>query len=385
MLFIAACTIAGIAFIESMTLPFGPPAVLTLACIAIFTGLLFLRKARQLPRVWVVADAAAQTALAIGVMLLGKSWMLGGILFFILCGSLAYELPLPFVYAWNGVAFISISASSLIIERKIDWGVLPFCLGISSISALSVLLNRAREAREESLRLLGELGDAQGKLRELAVVEERQRLSRDIHDAVGYRLTASSMLLESAARFVRTDPDRAVRLLETSRDQVREGLAELRTAVSALREEGAEKLPLAGIIGALVQVFAHSAEAEVSLKVREGLPEPDTDRELVLVRTAQEALTNAQKHSGASRIELSLDFAKGAYELECRDNGRGPARADDAAEAQNGAGSSYGFGLGNLRARAADFGGSVQLLPADGGGALLRLSLPAGKESDDGS
>ncbi len=381
MLLIAYVTIAGIALIEAVTLPFGPSVVLTLAFIVIFALLLFLRKARRLPKAWVVADAATQTALAIGVMLLGDSWMLGGVLFYIICASLAYELPMPFVFAWNGIAFVSVLGCSLIVERHFDWGALPFCLGISSTSALSTLLHLARESRRESLRLLDELGKAQGKVSELAVLEERQRLAREIHDAVGYRLTASAMLLESAARLVPADPDRAIRLIETSRDQVREGLAELRTAVRTLREDEADKLPLAGILGALVDVFSQSVEAKVSLRVREGIPEPDTDRKLVLVRSAQEALTNAQKHSGASRIELGLRFEEGSYALECRDDGRGPGTAG----VPRSPGTARGFGLGNLRARAASFGGSVELLPAQGGGALLRLRLPARKEEDDGS
>jgi signal transduction histidine kinase len=237
---------------------------------------------------------------------------------------------------------------------------------------LSLTLRRAQDSRAESQRLLDELNEAHGRLRELAVLEERQRLAREMHDAVGHRLTASAMLLEGAARLIPTEPDRAVRLVETSRDQVREGLAELRTAVSALREDGSGRLPLAGILGAMVDVFGQSAEAKVSLHVQEGLPEPDTERKLVLTRSAQEALTNAQKHSGASRVELRLGFDGEAYELECRDDGRGPP----AADAPPIPGAASGFGLGNLRARAAAFGGSVELRPAEGGGALLRLRLP---------
>ena len=70
-------------------------------------------------------------------------------------------------------------------------------------------------------------------------------------------------------------------------------------------------------------------------------------------------MTNAQKHSGASRVELSLGFDGEAYELECRDDGRGPP----AADAPPIPGAAGGFGLGNLRARAAAFGGSVELGP----------------------
>ena len=176
MLLLANITLVGIAVIETVTLPPGPALALTLSFLALFAGLLLLRKMRRLSRPGLFAVAAAQTALAVGTMLIGSSWMLGGVLFFILCASLVYELPLPFVYSWNGVAFLAVLSCSLAIDRKFDWGAVPFCLGISSVSAMAVLLRRARDAREESLLLLRELGEAQDRLRELAVIEERQRL-----------------------------------------------------------------------------------------------------------------------------------------------------------------------------------------------------------------
>jgi signal transduction histidine kinase len=104
--------------------------------------------------------------------------------------------------------------------------------------------------------------------------------------------------------------------------------------------------------------------------------EPDPERKLVIVRTAQEALTNVQKHAAASRVELALVLEGGAYVLTCRDDGRGPAAAGDPPAAPPGS----GFGLGSLRSRAAAFGGRVALESAPGGGALLRLTLPAAQE-----
>ncbi len=111
--------------------------------------------------------------------------------------------------------------------------------------------------------------------------------------------------------------------------------------------------------------------SEARSHVQEGLPEPDTEHKLVLTRTAQEALTNAQKHSGASRVELRLGFDGEAYRARVPGQARPPA-----ADAPLIPGAASGFGLGNLRARAAAFGGSVELRPAEGGGALLRLRLP---------
>jgi signal transduction histidine kinase len=380
---VGICTVIGIGVAEIMTLPPGPPIALTLAFLVSFLGLLLLHNFRRSGRPGNIALSSAQTALTVGIMLVGSSPMIGSILFFILCTKVAMEQSLALALSWDFLASISLYGCILAKGQGHEVGIsaLLVSLGFFAMTALSVSLRLAQESRKKSLRLLEELSDAQSRLSELAVLEERQRLAGEIHDAVGYRLTASAMLLESAARLVPADPDRAVRLIETSRDQVREGLAELRTAVHALREDKADKLPLEGILQALVDVFSQSVEAQVSLHIREGLPEPDTDRKLVLVRTAQEALTNAQKHSGASRIELRLRFEDGVYSFECRDDGRGLG----ALNAPRSPVAAYGFGLGNLRARAAAFGGNAELLSAEGGGALLRLRLPARKEDGDGS
>jgi len=369
-------TAVGITIAEGLTVAPGPSLILTLAFLAAFLGLLFLmfRDFGRPGKLRFVAFLSAQTALAFGIMLFGSSPMLGGVLFFVLCAIVARRLSLATALALDGLASLTLYGCLLSKGRGGEWAaeVLPYGFGVFAVIALSLTLRRAQEARAESQRLLDELNDAHGRLGELAILEERQRLAREMHDAVGHRLTATAMLLEGAARLIPTEPERAVAMVETSRDQVREGLAELRTAVSALREDASGRLPLAGILGAMVDVFGQSAEAKVSLKVQDGLPEPDTERKLVLTRSAQEALTNAQKHSGASRVELRLGFDGEAYELECRDDGRGPRAADPSPVK----GPASGFGLGNLSARAYAFGGSVELLPAEGGGALLRLRLP---------
>ena len=182
-----------------------------------------------------------------------------------------------------------------------------------------------------------------------------------------------SVLLEGAGRLIRGDPDRAARMMETSREQVREGLAEIRAAVTALRAEessGGQRLP--EILRALADVFSQASQAEVTLTVDPAASDPDPERKVVIVRTAQEALTNVQKHAGASRVEMSLGLSEGAYVLSCRDNGRGPdGGADDG-------GRPGGYGLSNLRERAVAFGGKVELGPDPGGGTMLRLILPAG-------
>jgi two-component system sensor histidine kinase UhpB len=161
-------------------------------------------------------------------------------------------------------------------------------------------------------------------------------------------------------------------MVETSRVQVRQGLDELRGAVSALHRELPGTQALTEVLAALVDVFSQGSGARATLDVTPGLPEPESDRKLVIVRTAQEALTNVQKHAAATRVELALKADDDAWVLTCRDDGRGITRSADRTPGS----CSDGYGLRNLRTRAAEFGGKVELeSPADGG-ALLRLTLP---------
>ena len=93
--------------------------------------------------------------------------------------------------------------------------MLSFGVGFFAFIAFSIAFRRSLQARAESEQLLAELTSAQGRLRDIAVMEERQRLAREMHDAVGHRLTAAAVLLEGAARLIRTEPARATRMVET--------------------------------------------------------------------------------------------------------------------------------------------------------------------------
>ena len=156
--------------------------------------------------------------------------------------------------------------------------------------------------------------------------------------------------------------------------------------MSALSAEARGEQSIREVLGAIVEVFAHGSEAKVTLDIQPGLAEPDPDRKLVLVRTSQEALTNVQKHASATRVDLDLNVEAGAYVLTCRDNGRGIASDTDAGAAAgpDGEARTSRFGLRNLRARAQVFGGRVDLEPVPDGGAVLRLTLPAGLGAADG-
>jgi signal transduction histidine kinase len=369
----AYLTVAGVAAAELLALPLGPRFTWTAALLAAFAVVLVLVfRAKHGPGMpGILVPSLTASAIVVGIMAAGAAPSLGAILFFPLCAIIGMQFSMPVTVTWIIGASAALLAC-LLVFRERNWIpiLLGYAVGFFAFGAFAVAFRHSLQARAESQQLLAELSSAQGRLRDLAVLEERQRLAREMHDAVGHRLTAAAVLLEGAARLIPSEPARATRMVETSRTQVRQGLDELRAAVSALHAD-THSSPLCDVLAALVEVFAQGAEAKVGLEVQPGMAEPDPDRKLVIIRTAQEALTNVQKHAAATRVNLVLKVQESAYVLTCRDNGRG------IAAGENPSAGTKGFGLGNLRMRAAAFGGSVDLDAVPDGGAELRLTLPA--------
>jgi signal transduction histidine kinase len=255
------------------------------------------------------------------------------------------------------------------------YGVL-YTFGAAFASALA----RADAARRESQSLLAELQEAHRQLQEyalrgeeLAVVEERNRLAREMHDTLGHRLTVASVQLEGAQRLCSADPERAASMVGTVREQVREALSELRSTVATLRTPVEADLRLPSSLRRLAAYF----EEVTSLTIHQVLPDEMPDlpgaHRLALFRAAQELLTNVQRHAEASQVWLVLSASDEAVKLLVSDDGRGLSVSAEQA----------GFGLRGLRERAAQLGGELHLEPRRGGGtqASFRVPLP-GEESD---
>ncbi len=362
-------TVAGIAVAELVQMEIGLRFALTALLLLCFAGLLALvfRLAYSNRDRAFIPVAAAAALVIVAVMIFGANPQYGAILFFILCTVVAIRLPVPYAFSLCGAAMLSLLGCSLF-YREPDWlpTTLSFSTGFFAFAAFGITIRNVLQARAESQQLLEELRNAESRLREMAVMQERQRLAREMHDAVGHRLSASAVLLEGAARLIPSDPQRATRMVETSRAQVREGLAELRTAVTALRDGTVPAQPIREALGTLVEMFRQGCSAAIHLDVQEGIREPEPEWRHALIRTAQEALTNVQKHSRATRVDLRLAESPEGLVLTCRDNGVG-------AGARGGPG---GYGLSNLRERAAALGGRMDFESETGGGALLRFALP---------
>jgi signal transduction histidine kinase len=203
-------------------------------------------------------------------------------------------------------------------------------------------------------------------------VEERNRLSREMHDTLGHHLTSTAVQLEAAQRLLPEQSERAATILGEVRLEVRQALTELRQTVSRLREPVEAELDLPQALRRMIERFQAANGLQVQLELPGETCTMTAAQRLALFRAAQEGLTNIQRHAQATSACLRLVCSSDEIRLELLDNGLGlPVE---------GVTSLSGFGLRGLAERAAALGGEAHLENAPGGGAVLSLRLPRGDE-----
>ena len=244
---------------------------------------------------------------------------------------------------------------------------------VFAFAAFASSLLEANRARREAQRLLSELQATHEQLQEysaqveeLAVARERDRISRDLHDTLGHRLTVSIVQLEGAERLIPAAPERASQMVNSVRQQLNEGLRETRRTVAMLRTPIATDLSLPKALNELATDFEKATQLPIRVTVPDSLPPLPEAYRLALYRAAQEALTNVQRHAKASEASLTMDFSPEVLTLLVKDNGVG--LADDVDR--------QGFGLRGMRERITQLGGSVELSSAMGDGTAVLLRLP---------
>lgn len=202
--------------------------------------------------------------------------------------------------------------------------------------------------------------------RELSIMEERNRIARELHDAVSQKLFSLRLTADAAAALVDRDPARAQAQLATVRALAAEASDELRAIVVGLRpaDLAAEGLDAAlrKQVGLLDRVHA----ARVRL-VAEPVPRLPAAREQAAYRIAQEALHNALRHAEPRTVEVRLSARDGALALEVSDDGAGFAPAGNGS-----------LGLASMRERARAAGGRLVVDSRPGGGTTVRLEVPVG-------
>jgi len=197
--------------------------------------------------------------------------------------------------------------------------------------------------------------------------EERQRIARGLHDEIGQTMTGVLLMLKRLAKDA--TPEQHAALTE-AQAAVKASLEDVRRTAQELRPEILDHLDLPSALTNLARTYSHRTGIPVRRQLATQLPRLDPSVELVLYRVAQEGLTNAARHSGASEITLTLEHDADSVVLRVLDNGRG----FDGSRAEGG-------GLRGIRERALIVGGAVAIKPAPTGGVEIRLLVPIETEN----
>ena len=253
--------------------------------------------------------------------------------------------------------------------------------GFFFFGAFGNALVQAQRARDESQRILAELTDAHGRLQRyaeqaetLAVAEERNRMSREMHDTLGHRLTVSIVQLEGAGRLLERDTPRAGQMIQTVREQLVEGLADLRATLASLRDSGMSGTSLRKSLQSLVDEYAQATGLAVHLSIPDNLLALDEARRMTIYRASQEALTNIQRHAAAKAVWLTIEQSADAVTLCVEDDGAGMPTAEFTP----------GIGLRGMQERAQQLGGSLTIDTSPRGGVRLALTIPLAKGESNG-
>jgi signal transduction histidine kinase len=261
------------------------------------------------------------------------------------------------------VAIVSVSPHGLenIIFPAIVFVLSPWIAG-------RTLRNRLVLARELEERAVALEADRQNSAQR-AVIDERRRIARELHDVVAHSLSVMVIQAGAGRRQVDEHPDRAAECAELIERLGRETLAEMRVLLGVMRPEAATaaRSPHPGLAGLQDLVSrARAAGLPVELHITGAAIPLPPGLDLTAYRVVQEALTNTLKHAGPARTDVSVRYASDGVELEI---------ANDAGSTAAVRTPGPGHGLVGMRERAAIYGGEVTAGPVDGGGWLVRARL----------
>jgi signal transduction histidine kinase len=298
------------------------------------------------PRRVIAAVLLAGTVLQLLVPAVGP-----GLVFVVLC-TYAWTRPAAETL-WGLAATVVAVCGPAALQGR--WGLAGVWLAAALLAWSWGALGRAREARR-----LAE--------QRQAVLEERGRIARELHDVLSH--TVSVMVVQAAAAddVFELDPGQAREAIRRTEAAGREALAELRTFLRTVRDgdpadpHDAPPQPTLADVRRLAETMTGGG-LTVTLH-REGDAEPPAGVQLCAYRIVQEALTNTLRHAGAGKADVLVRVTDAEVDLEVRDDGHG------------GPGTGPGNGIRGMRERAALLGGTVTTEPGAGGGFVVRAHLP---------
>lgn len=268
---------------------------------------------------------------------------------------------------------------SMLMLEKGNFSRASFQIGEDEIGRLGEQLGRITKKWEEQVSSLQRLSNNNAELAEKArfsaIIEERQRLARELHDAVSQQLFAISMTATAVGRTLEKDYDKAKRQIHLIEEMASVAQSEMRALLLHLRPVHLEGKRLSEGLIELLQELQMKVPMDISWEMDEEirLPKGIEDH---LFRIVQEALSNALRHSKATKLEAKLLHRPDGIRLSIRDNGVG---FDLDAKKQT------SYGIVSMKERVNEIGGSLHIITAPDKGTRIEIRVPIlleGEEAD---
>ena len=196
-----------------------------------------------------------------------------------------------------------------------------------------------------------------------AVLKERQRLSRDLHDAVSQTLWSASLIADVLPSLWKHNPDKAEQKLEMLRELIQGALFEMRALLLELLPSALVEVQLDESVSRLVAAISSRADLPISLQISGEYFDLPAQVQITLYRMIQEALSNTIKHSGAAEAQVNLTFEPNGVEIQVRDNGHG-FLSEQKIKGDR-------FGISIMRSRIMEIGGELKIVTQPGAGTQI--------------
>ncbi|WP_175406476.1 sensor histidine kinase [Bacillus sp. FJAT-27264] len=202
------------------------------------------------------------------------------------------------------------------------------------------------------------------QIEQLTLTEERNRLSRDLHDTVGHTFTTTIIGMDATLYLIDVAPDQAKTNLRELLHLTRMGLDEVRQHIHDIAPSKEDELPLSHVLEQMCTEFSRHTGMKISLHVEGQEMGASESIRLLFIRCLQESLTNAKRHGEASQAAIELVYEVDSFTLTITDNGTGSAPIVK------------GFGLTGMTQRAANLGGNLEIVSVPGKGTSVMCTIP---------
>jgi signal transduction histidine kinase len=292
---------------------------------------------------------------------------------FALCPMVGLTLPLRQALPVQAVLNLAPAVIRAVLASSVDefLMLLPISMfGFGFAWLASIYIERITGESEQRARLITELEHSRAEVGRLShaagVAAERERLAGEIHDTLAQGFTSIVTLLQAAESGLGRDEEQVRHRLDLAIRTARENLAEARALVRAGGPEALETGSLDEAVRRLAERTGEQLGVPAEFhRAGAGLPLP-TGVEVVLLRAAQEALSNVCKHAKASEVAVRLSYEDSVVRLLVRDDGVGFVHNGQAS----------GFGLPGMRKRVEQVGGALRIATAPGAGTEIRVEVP---------